>query len=60
MKTLLIKFASRKFLAFAVGTGLFITGTLDQQYWIALAFMYVGAQGVHDIVERMKGVPQIS
>lgn len=50
----LSKVASRKLTVFAIATGLLAAGTLTSSDWILVALVYLGSQGLADIVATVK------
>jgi len=51
---LLSKWISRKLLVFLVACGALFFGTLTSSDWIIIATVYIGIEGVTNIVERLR------
>ena len=51
----LSKFVSRKYLAWAVGTVLFILKMLTAKEWLILTAVFVGGQSVVDAAKMIRG-----
>ena len=51
---LLSKWISRKLLVFLVACGALFFGTLTSSDWIVIATVYIGIEGVTNIVERLR------
>ena len=51
---LLSKWISRKLLVFLVACGALFFGTLTSSDWIIIATVYIGIEGITNIVERLK------
>ncbi len=47
------KFVSRKLLVWLVATALMYTAKIESGDWILISMVYLGSQGVLDIVERI-------
>jgi len=47
------KFVSRKLLVWLVATALMYTAKIESSDWILISMVYLGSQGVLDIVERI-------
>jgi hypothetical protein len=50
------KFVSRKLLAWVTATGLLAFADLASEDWTMITVVYIGTQGVVDMVARLKGV----
>ena len=50
------KIVSRKLLAWVTATGLLAFADLTSADWTMITVVYIGTQGVVDIVARLKGV----
>lgn len=44
-------FLSRKFIAFATGTGLLVAGLIDPKTWMYISFAYIGTNILQKFVE---------
>ena len=51
------KFISRKFLAWAVATGLCAYGTVTSSDWVAVTLAYIGSQALVDLAVKWKHGP---
>jgi len=51
------KAISRKFLVWLTATGLMVTSGLESGDWVIISTIFIGTQGVVDIVERLKFGP---
>jgi hypothetical protein len=47
------KWISRKLLVFFIATIALMMGNLDSSDWVTIATVYIGTQGVADIVEKV-------
>jgi hypothetical protein len=47
------KWISRKLLVFFIATIALMLGNLDSSDWVTIATVYIGTQGVSDIVEKV-------
>ena len=50
------KFVSRKLLAWITATGLLAFSDLASEDWTMITVVYIGTQGVVDMVARLKGL----
>ena len=48
------KFFSRKFFAFLAATILLIFKVIDQQTWLIIISVYIGTQGIVDMIKALK------
>tara|TARA_R110000824_G_scaffold46692_7_gene133844 strand:+ start:41777 stop:41983 length:207 start_codon:yes stop_codon:yes gene_type:complete len=48
------KLISRKFLVWLTATGLMAMSVLESGDWLILSSIFIGTQGVVDVVERLK------
>ena len=53
--TWLLKLTSRKLLVWLTASGLAFTGHLTSGDWVLISTVFIGTQGVVDLVERFKG-----
>jgi hypothetical protein len=51
---LISKWISRKLLVFIVACGGLFSGTLTSSDWVIIATVYIGIEGITNIVERLK------
>ncbi len=52
------KLISRKFLVWLTATGLMALSELESGDWLILSSIFIGTQGVVDVVERLKFGPR--
>ena len=50
------KAISRKLLVWITATGLMLTANLESADWVIISSIFIGTQGVVDVVERLKGL----
>lgn len=54
LKALFGKALSRKLLVFLVASAFVLFGVIDSWIWMTIGLTYMGAEGISDIVSRMK------
>ncbi len=55
LKELLHKSLSRKFVVWAISTGLLVCGNIDQTTWLAVSGIYIGILGAADFKRKIVG-----
>ncbi|MCS7230785.1 MAG: hypothetical protein RMJ67_01385 [Elusimicrobiota bacterium] len=54
IERVILKFTSRKFLIWVIGTILLFLRVISEETWLYLTMFYVGTEGLADIVSRFK------
>ena len=49
-----LKYISRKFLVFIIGTLLALFGSLDSHDWVVVSSIYIGSQAIVDLAKIYK------
>ena len=51
-----LKYISRKFLVFLIGTALALFGSLNSHDWVIVSSIYIGSQAIVDLAKVIKRV----